>query len=114
MKTFVLIFRQGPQTRTDADKLRLFEETGPWARSQNEAGHKLGPHILESESAHFGPENDTVAGAWPVSALLFLEAEDLAAAAAVAQSHPGLRYGANVELRPWSPPGRPASTSVKP
>jgi hypothetical protein len=106
MKTFVIIFRQGPRPLTDADKQRRAEETGVWARRQNAAGHKLDPHILGPESAHRGLENPTAAkaDAWPITALLFLEAHDLSEAAQVAESHPGLRYGANVEIRPWAPP----------
>ncbi len=106
MKTFVLIFRQAPQPRTDADKQRLAEEMGPWARRQNAAGHKLDPRILAPESAHPGAENSaaTPAGGWPVTALLFVEANDLNEAAQVAESHPGRRFGADVEVRPWGPP----------
>jgi len=103
MKTFVIIFRQGPPALTDADRLRRAEETGVWARHQNEAGHKLDPRILAPEGEHRGPEEPT-AGKWPVTAILFLEARDLEDAAQVAESHPGLRYGANVEIRPWTPP----------
>jgi hypothetical protein len=101
MKTFVIIFRQGPRQLTEFDKQRRAEETTEWARRQNDAGHKLDPHILAPESAHRGPE---ISDPWPVTALLFLEARDLSEAAQVAESHPALHYGANVEVRPW---GRP-------
>jgi hypothetical protein len=106
MKTFVIIFRQGPQPLTDADKQRRAEETATWARRQNGAGHKLDPHILGSESALRGPENSatTSADARPITALLLLEAHDLNEAAQVAESHPALRYGASVEVRPWAEP----------
>jgi hypothetical protein len=104
MKQFVFIFRQSPRQLTDADKQRRAEETVAWARRQNGAGHKLDPHILAPESAHRGPEITAPADAWPVTALLFLEAHDLSEAAQVAESHPALRYGANIEVRPWAPP----------
>ncbi|SRR6266508_2063392 len=106
MKQFVFIFRQSPRQLTDADKQRRAEETVAWARRQNGADHKLDPHILAPESAHRGPEisGATSAEAWPVTALLFLEAHDLTEAAQVAESHPALRYGANIEVRPWAPP----------
>jgi hypothetical protein len=82
MKTFVTIFRQGPSPLTDTDKQRRSEETAVWARQQNAAGHKLLPHILAPESARRGPEISaaTQADAWPVTALLFLEARDLSEA----------------------------------
>jgi hypothetical protein len=115
MKTFVIIFRQVPQPLIDADKQRLAEEMGPWARRQNDAGHKLDPRILAPESAHRRPESCAVtpADAWSVTALLFLEARDLSEAVQVAESHPGRRFGANVEIRPWAPPlvGTPATTT---
>jgi hypothetical protein len=106
MKQFVFIFRQSPRQLTDADKQRRAEETVAWARRQNGAGHKLDPHILAPESAHRGPEISAVTSteAWPVTALLFLEAHDLPEAAQVAESHPALGYGANIEVRPWAPP----------
>jgi hypothetical protein len=106
MKTFVIIFRQGPQPLTDADKQHRAQETVVWARRQNEAGHKLDPRILEPESAHPGSEDSssTPADAWPITALLFLEAHDLNDAAQVAESHPALRYGSKVEVRPWAAP----------
>jgi hypothetical protein len=75
-----------------------------WARSQNEAGRKLDPRILASESAHRGPERDRPGDGWPITALLFLEATDLGEAAKIAETHPALRYGASVEVRHWAPP----------
>jgi hypothetical protein len=106
MKTFVIIFRQSSQPLTEADKQRRAQETVVWARRQNAAGHKLDPRILEPESVHPGSEDpsSTPAGAWPITALLFLEARDLSDAAQVAESHPALRYGSKVEVRPWAAP----------
>jgi hypothetical protein len=106
MKTFVLIFRQpNHQPLTDAEKHSLAKEMGPWARHQIETGHKLDPHILGPESMRRGSElSADQSGTWPITALLFLEAHDLSEATQIAESHPGLRYGANVEVRPWSPP----------
>lgn len=106
MKTFVIIFRQGSQPLTETDKQRRAEETGVWARRQNDAGHKLDPRILGSESEHRGSEHSaaTPVDAEPITALLFLEAHDLSEAAEVAESHPAIRYGSNVEVRPWAAP----------
>jgi hypothetical protein len=106
MKTFVIIFRQGPQPLTGADKQLRAQETVAWARLENDAGHKLDPRILAPESAHPGSEDSTAtpADAWPITALLFLEAHNLSEAAQVAGSHPALRYGSKVEVRPWAAP----------
>jgi hypothetical protein len=110
MKTFVIIFRQGPNDLTEAQKQRRNEETSGWARAQNPAGHKLDPHILDPESEYRGPEKSAVSpNGWTVTALLFLEAHDLSEATRVAESHPALRYGASVEIRPWAPPVRNVS-----
>ena len=46
MQHFVIIFRQGPRTFTEADLARRQKEVSAWARVQNAAGHKLEPRIL--------------------------------------------------------------------
>jgi hypothetical protein len=101
MNTFVILFRQSTRTLSEAEKQRRAEETAVWARQQNAAGHKLIPHILGPESEHRGPQPPDT---WPVTAILFLEAHDLAEAAQVAELHPALHYGSSVEVRPWSTP----------
>jgi hypothetical protein len=106
MKNFVIIFRQSPRPLTDTDKQRRAEETAAWARRQNSDGHKLVPHILAPESAYRGPEAKQEA--WPITALLLLEAHDLKEAAQIAEAHPALRYGSSVEVRPWETPVPPA------
>ncbi len=106
MNTFVIIFRRRPPALSEAERQRLNEETGAWARVQNDAGHRLDPRILQADSALAGTDPATVqGGGGPVSALLFLEARDLPEAARVAEAHPGLRYGFSVEVRPWTKPG---------
>lgn len=108
MKQFVIIFRQRPRTFTKADLARRQEEVSAWARAQNVAGHKLEPRILAPDVLRAGPattrEDGVASDAWPITALLFLEASDLAEAAKIAGSHPANRFGANVEVRPWAPP----------
>jgi hypothetical protein len=113
MKTFVIIFRQGPQQLTESDKQRRAEETVAWARAQNAAGHKLDPRILASESEHRGSGNSAANG-WQVTALLFLEARDLSEATQIAEAHPALRYGSEVEVRPWAPPVPVGTASTTP
>jgi hypothetical protein len=63
-------------------------------------------HAVAPESAHPGSGDSSAisADAWPITALLFLEAYDLSEAAEVAESHPALRYGSKVEVRPWAAP----------
>lgn len=111
MKPFVIIFRQGPRQLTETELKQRTEETRVWAQQQNAAGHKLDPHILAPEGQWIEPDGDsgpvsaTSTGA--ITALLFLEARDLAQAVNIARAHPGLRYGAGVEVRPWAPPPAP-------
>ena len=102
MKPFVILFRQGPR-QLGADALaRRQQEIVAWARIQNDAGHKLEPRALSPEAVHPGIEK--VTDAWPVTALLFLDARDLEQAADIARSHPANHYGVSVEVRPWSSP----------
>ncbi|MBI2517036.1 MAG: hypothetical protein HYV95_08980 [Opitutae bacterium] len=112
MKQFVIIFRQGPRTLTEADLARRQSEVSAWARVQNAAGHKLEPRILAPDglrpwAADTAGEHAGF-GEWPLTALLFLVARDLAEAAQVAASHPAKNFGAHVEVRPWAPPVLPA------
>ena len=112
MQQYVIIFRQGPRQLTEAELKNRTEETRAWARQQNAAGHKLDPHILAPEGHRIGPDGSSepvsATDAGTVTALLFLEARDLAEAVEVARAHPATRYGASVEVRPWAPP--PAAT----
>lgn len=114
MQKFVIIFRQGPHPLTEADKLQRQQEVSDWAKVQNAAGHKLDPRILAPDVARPGAAtakaNDVAPANWPITALLFLEAPDLAEAAKVAESHPALHFGASVEVRPWNPPVLPTTS----
>ncbi|MGC4047876.1 MAG: hypothetical protein QM758_29120 [Armatimonas sp.] len=103
MEKFVLLFRQQAPL-SEADLKNRAKETRPWALKQNAAGHKLEPRILGKESAYIGANKP----AETVTALLFLEARDLKEAIAIAQTHPGVRYGATVEVRPWDVPNVPS------
>lgn len=107
MKQFVLLFRQSPRQLSEADQKRRSDEVRSWAMTQNSQGRKLQPHILAEESRRIEPVpgNQGVASQDnPVVAIVFLEAADFADAVKVAESHPGLRYGVSVEVRPWSGP----------
>jgi hypothetical protein len=117
MQNFVILFRQGPRTLTESDKLRRSEEVSAWARVQNAAGHKLEPRILGAEVLRPGGDATGGTGAttdtYLVTALLFLQAGDLAEAASVAGTHPGIHFGASVEVRPWAPPAIPAAPKLR-
>ena len=48
----------------------------------------------------------------PPAAMLFIEAGNDAEAIALAKTHPGLRYGASIEVRLWTSP-LPAAASAQ-
>jgi hypothetical protein len=118
MQPFVIIFRQGPRELTDAEQAQRQQEVSAWAREIMAAGHRLDPRILPPEMLL--PEDQSAASASapdgaPVTALLFLVARDLGEAGRIAASHPGRKYGARVEVRPWAhPPNyRPAPADTE-
>lgn len=107
MPTFALIFRQPGGPLGEADVRKRSQETRAWAQPLNAAGHKLVPHILAAEGRWIGAggrDGPPPAEGGPLTALLFLEARDLDEAERIARAHPGVRYGASVEVRPWAPP----------
>lgn len=112
MQPFVIIFRQPTDRPLSADELKArADATRPWAQGWNAAGHHLTPHILTPASHWYsgdgrsGAAPTTAAG--PITALLFLEAEDVDQAVAIARAHPALHYGASVEVRAWAPATAP-------
>jgi hypothetical protein len=111
MNDFVILFRQGPRTLTEVDIARRQQEVSAWASAQNAAGHQLEPRILAPDMLRPGIGTEAPREAHPVTALLFLQAGDLADAARIAESHPAIYFGASVEVRPWAPPVGPVSAT---
>jgi hypothetical protein len=112
MQKFVLIFRQGPHPLTDSDKARRQNAISAWAKEQNAKGHKLEPRPLAPDVTRPGlavlPDTG---GTWPITALVFLEARDLAEASKIAAAHPAKDFNTSVEVRPWAPPAVSLATS---
>jgi hypothetical protein len=113
MNTFVIIFRQEKPLSKDQFQERA-EATRPWAKRLNDAGHNLSPRFLAPQSHWSASDerNGTKAPGEvaPITALLFLEAENFDKAVEIARSHPAVEYGATVEVRPWAataPPPQP-------
>jgi hypothetical protein len=108
MKQFVLLFRQGPGQLSEADQKRLAEQVLEWAQRQNSEGRKLDPRKLGDEVRRISPSGGISASeeteVQPLSAILFLEARDFEEAVRIAESHPGLKFGASVEVRAWAVP----------
>lgn len=100
--SYVIIFRQGPITLTNADQDRRQKAIVAWATKHHLAGHALDPRGLESDVRHPGiVAPDGANGAWPIVALIFLEARDIAEAAAIAANHPAKHYNVSTEVRPY-------------
>ena len=76
-----------------------------WALKQVKDGRGLDPRVLGEESVRLG--NGSIAIERSVIALNFIEATDFSEGVKVAETHPGLRYGVNIEVRPWVDPRAP-------
>lgn len=111
MKPFVFIFRQGNRVLSDEELKQRTEEARAWALSRLAEGRKLEPRIMAPEYCHVSAEGESHAPQGidsPPAAMLFLEAGNHTEAIAIAKTHPGLRYGASIEVRAWTSPLPPA------
>jgi hypothetical protein len=102
-KSFVFIFRKGKRTLSEEEEKRRTEEVRAWALQEAKA-HELEPRILGDESYYLGDSDKGSSSDGTVIALNFIKAEDFDEAVKVAKSHPGLRYGVSIEVRPWADP----------
>jgi hypothetical protein len=102
--SFVFIFRQGSRKLSEEEQKRRTEEVRAWALEQLKDGRNFDPRVLGDESYRL---EDGTAGAnsdGPVIAFNFIEANDFSEAVELAKTHPGLRYGVRIEVRPWADP----------
>jgi hypothetical protein len=108
MKPFVFIYRQGSRILSEEEQKRRADEVRAWALKQIAEGRKLDPHLMgpeyyrtsaEGESDHAPAGTDS-----PPVAIVFLEARDFGEAIGIAKTHPGIRYGVSIEVRPWTTP----------
>jgi hypothetical protein len=107
MKQFVFIFRKGARELSPEEVNRRDSEIKAWAGTLNKEGHKLDPRALSQET--YRTEGDSGGpGERPVTNLLFLEASGFDEAVKSAKTHPGMRYGGNIEVRAWALPGAQA------
>lgn len=108
MKPFTFIFRQGKKLLTQDELKQRAEEVRAWAMIQMKQERKLDPHILGADGFRVAPDGEVIAappvGEGSVIAIVFFEAMNLDEAAAIAKTHPGLRYGSSIEVREWSSP----------
>ena len=98
--TFVLIFREGRKLSEEELRSRT-EAVRKWALRHIQS-HNLDPRILAEESYQLG--DGTANHGRRVTALNFIEADDLNHAVKIAETHPGLNYGVAIEVRHWRDP----------
>ena len=99
--TFVLIFRKEQRELSHEEQQQRTEEVRAWVMQQIKDGRNLEPRVLGDESHSFGESANIDK---PVIALNFIEATDFSEAVKIAKTHPGLRYGVHIEVRPWTDP----------
>jgi hypothetical protein len=108
MKPFVFIYRQGSRILSEEEQKRRADEVRAWALKQITEGRKLDPHLMEPEyyrTSAEGESDHAPAGTdSPPVAIVFLEARDFGEAIGIAKTHPGIRYGVSIEVRPWTTP----------
>src|SRR4030095_2942473 len=100
---FVFIFRQGHKTLSEDEQKRRTEEVRVWALQQIKDGRGLEPRVLGDQSIRLGDSAGAVSDG-VVIALNFIQATDFDEAVNIAKTHPGLRYGVSIEVRPWTDP----------
>jgi len=123
MKQFALFCWQSRQLSEAQQKQRTTEVVA-WVKQQISDGRKLEPRVLSPEQELVVSERRNAAstnGAGALVAINFLEAKDFEEAVKIAKTHPGLRYGVSIEVRPWtnplaatSAPRRQGSSGMKP
>jgi hypothetical protein len=110
--SFVFIFRQGSSSLTEEEQKRRTEEVRDWATQHIKDGHGLDPRVLDNESLRLGDHATHADTEGQVIALNFIEATDFEDAVRIAKTHPGLRYGVRIEVRPWRDPRAQPAASV--
>jgi hypothetical protein len=108
MQQFVFLFRPGTRKLSPEEITRRGEEIRAWATEWTNKGYKFDPRALTQETYRITSEGESSAPEdKPVSNLLFFEAGSLEEAVKIAKTHPGARYGTEIEVRTWTRPGAP-------
>jgi hypothetical protein len=110
MKQYVLIFRQGSRKLSPEERSQLSLEIRAWAKQRIQQGYSFDPRALSQESCWITPDN-AEKGERPVTNLLFFAAKDFDEAVRIAKTHPGARYGTEIEVRAWAPPNLTVTTA---
>ena len=103
MNSFVFIFRRGIRSLTEQEQEQRTADVRSWALQQIK-DHSLDPRVLDEESHLLNDLPRIMNNEEAVIALTFIEAKDFNEAVALANTHPGLRYGVSIEVRRWTSP----------
>lgn len=110
MQQFVLIFRQGTsRTLSAEEQAARFKEIKAWAKEWTDKGYSFDPRQLSEQIYEITSTSGQPGDEKRVINLLFLTAKDFDDAVKVAKTHPGVRYGTEIEVRGWSAPGAPVA-----
>jgi hypothetical protein len=114
MKHYALLFYPS-HTLTPGELKQRQIEILQWAKDVTSMGINLDPRAFGSPLARLAPSGgeagsgDEGAGS-AFTNIVFFDSASEEQAMHVAKTHPGLRYGATVEVREWTPPRAAAST----
>lgn len=109
MPEFALIYRTGTRLLTPAEREQRRASVRAWALDHRARG-VLGTAVLFGDAgAVLAPDGaqqpaTVIAAPGTVAAVSVIHATDLAAAIAIAKTHPGLAFGTEVEVRETTQP----------
>lgn len=108
MAHYALIFRATRPFLPTEQEQRL-NDIANWVKQVTEMGIMLDPRNFGETAASFAEDQGEIvsakeAGNSALSTIVYFDTEDRALAVDIARIHPGLRYGATVELREWTSP----------
>lgn len=102
--SFVFIFRQGKKQLSAPEEEARTEEVRQWALCRLKNDPKFESRVLGDLSYRVRDGGEAGATGDSIIALNFIEASDIREAIEIAKGHPGLRYGVEIEVRPWKDP----------
>jgi hypothetical protein len=111
MQHYALIFR-GSRVLSEDESKQRFADIQEWVKRVTAMGIQLEPKALGPFALRLTEKDGAIESrqdsADPALAnLVFFDAETQQQAVEVARLHPGLRYGATIELRDYTIPGQP-------
>lgn len=108
MKHYALVFRT-TRTLTPEELKQRQVEIAAWVKQVTDMGITLDPRALGETAANFSADGDKIVSHEGSSDptlrnLVFFDSPSRDQAVSIARIHPGLHYGATVEVREWTSP----------